>query len=152
MADSIPKQIVGVFLEAVAALEGVVAVDDKEARDIPGEVRDGACVIGFWRACPQVNTETSGGSDITWEWSIRIYVAIAPDLEGAQEDFYALVPAVLALAQSESLLEALGALQDVRAGTLKLTDGGLEPHFEIDEGWAMKELRLSVESYQPAIA
>jgi hypothetical protein len=150
--SSVPKQIIDKFLEHAAGVDGVVATANVESRDVPAEVRNGACVVALWRACPALNKETGGGGDVTWEWSIRIYVAL-PDFESAQEDFYEVVPSMLALGQSDGLLEDLNGLGDsIYVGSLKLTDPGMEPHFEIDEGWALKELRLSVESYQPPIA
>lgn len=155
MADSIAKQIIGVFITHAAALDEIQAAVDRESRDVPAEIREGPVVVAFWRSCPQVIKETGGGSDTTWEWGIRIYVALL-DFESAQEDFYAAVPAVLALAGSDALLDDLKALSvaggHVYVGSLKLTDGGAEPHYETDEGWAMKELRLQVESYQPGSA
>jgi hypothetical protein len=148
---STPKQIITAFITHAAAVDGVVAAYDKESRDIPGEVREGACVVALWRACPQVVKETGEGADVTWEWAIRIYVAL-PDFESAQEDFYAVVPAVLALGRSHGLTVDLDALENVYTGSLSVTDSGVEPHFDIEQGWAMKELRLRVESYELGIA
>jgi hypothetical protein len=151
-SPSIAKQIIGAFVTRVAALDEVAAAVDRESRDVPAEVRDGPVVVAFWRSCPQVAKETGGGTDVTWEWGIRIYVSLL-DFETAQEDFYAVVPAVLGLGNSQALVDDLTALSDgggtVYAGSLELTDGGSEPHYETDEGWAMKELRLKVQSYQP---
>lgn len=151
MADSTPKQIITKFIARAAAVDGVSVAQDKEARDIPAEVREGACVVALWRACPQVVKETGDGADVTWEWNIRIYVAL-PDFETAQEDFYAVVPAVLALGRSQALMVDLDALDGVYTGSLSLTDAGADPHFDVEEGWAMKELRLRVESVESGVA
>jgi hypothetical protein len=151
MADSAPKQIIAAFVARAAQVDGVAVAYDKEARDIPGEVREGACVVALWRGCPQVVKETGDGSDVTWEWSIRIYVGL-PDFETAQDDFYAVVPAVLALGRSQGFNGDLDALDGVYTGSLSLTDAGAEPHFDADAGWAMKELRLRVESYAAGVA
>lgn len=155
MPDSIAKQIIGVFTTHAAALDGIAAAVDRESRDVPAEVRDGPVVVAFFRSCPQVLRETGGGADITWEWGIRIYVALTT-FEDAQEDFYAAVPAVLGLAGTQGLSDDLEAIAvdgaTVYVGSLKLTDGGTEPHYEVDAGWAMKELRLQVESYSPGTA
>jgi hypothetical protein len=150
-AESVPKQIIGKFVDRAAAIDGVTFASDREDRDVPAEIRDGACVVALWRACPQVVSETGGGSDVTWEWAIRIYVSLIT-FDDAQESFYTIVPAVLALGQSDGLTVDLQTIGNVYVGSLELTDTGGEPHYEIDEAWAMKELRLRIQSYQPPIA
>lgn len=78
--------------------------------------------------------ETGVGEDVTYDWRLRLYVALN-DYRTAQTQIKELMPQVLAVARHHPTADGL-------VDFLTLVDAGEEPIFTSEEGWAAKDMFL----------
>lgn len=81
-----------------------------------------------------LQAETGIGEDVTYEWRLRLYVALN-DYLTAQTQIKMLMPQILAVARHHPTCNGL-------VDFLTLVDEGSEPDFNVTEGWLSKDATL----------
>lgn len=98
----------------------------------PGTLKDYPCVTLLSRRFDAAQAETGPHDDMTYEWRLRLYVALQ-DYEKAQDDIDTLIPLILDVPRHHPTMEG-----DV--DFLLFYDFGNEIVFSKDDGWAAKDL------------
>jgi hypothetical protein len=103
----------------------------------PGHLNGFPCVTLLSRRFDARQAETGPHDDMTYEWRLRLYVALN-DYEKAQDEIDALIPLILDVPRHHATMEG-----DV--DFLVFYDFGAEIVFSKDDGWAAKDLVARVQ-------
>lgn len=88
------------LLEPIVGIQNVI---DHEPRELPALRPGQATATIMWRSVEPIDAETGPGQDVTYTWSVNLYVHLH-DFRASQSELKELVPRVVAIFREDFTL------------------------------------------------